>query len=354
MILTVPSNVLVTGVSGQCGATLAELLLQKGHTVYGTYRRLSTPNFWRLQSLGIYDKVKLIPADITDMSSLMDAIKLSQPDVIFNAAAQSFVGASFDSPLHSINTTGVSVANLLEALRKWDKDVKLVQFSTSEMYGAGRSGLLDEDSGFWPSSPYACAKLYGYHMIKNYREAYGMFCSNAIMFNSESPLRGLEFVTRKISNAVARISLGLQDKLHLGNLASVRDWTYCPDSMRGIYMISQHGVPDDFVIASGERYSVEDFVKSAFSRVGFDWRKHVVIDERFKRPLDVNYLCGDYTKAREILGWKPSVGFEELVHIMVDTDVSRWQRWKNGESFAWDGANYPEDIISDKLKLESA
>lgn len=346
-------NVLITGITGQCGSTLADMLLKRDYKVYGTYRRISTPNFWRLQYFGILDKVNLIPADITDMASIQEALKISKPDYIFNCAAQSFVGSSFESPIHSAITTGVSVTNLLEAMRQISPNSRLVQFSTSEMFGAGREGSLNEGSGFMPSSPYGCAKLYGFHMVKNYREAYNMFCSNVIMFNTESEVRGLEFVTRKITNAVARIKLGMQDKLVLGNLDSVRDWSYCPDSMEGVLKIMTNDEPGDFVIASGESHTVREFVEEAFNAVDLDYHDYVVTDKKYMRPLDVGYLKGDYNKAKKELGWEPKVKFKELVKLMVDADMQRWQNWKDGKSQFWDAQNYNEDVVlSSKMKLE--
>ena len=346
-------SVLITGVTGQVGAILSKQLLEKKYDVYGTYRRLSTPNFWRLQYLGIFDRVKLLPADMTDVSSLQEALKVSQPDLIFNLAAQSHVGTSFEQPIHSGLVTGLGVTNLLEAVRHSDLSPKILQASSSEMYGAGLNEACDEESEFNPSSPYAAAKLYAYYMMRCYRDAYGMSCSNSICFNNESPLRGLEFVTRKISNAVARIALGMQDTLALGNINSKRDWGYSPDYADCMFRILKHRKPDDFVVATGETHSVKEFLEEAFGYFNMGWKDFVVIDKKYVRPLDVGFLLGDASKAKRLLGWKPKVTFKELVKIMVEADLKRWQAHLNGKSQHWDALNYDEDaMLSSKMKLE--
>lgn len=334
---------LITGISGQDGAYLAQLLLGKGYEVYGTFRRLSTPNFWRLQYLGIYDKVKLIPADLIDAASIEEAIRVSSPDGIYHLAAQSFVQASFEQPIGTGEITGLGVTRILEAIRHINPKIKFYQASTSELFGGGGTEPQNEDTLFKPSSPYATAKLYGYWTTKIYREAYGIFSCNGILFNHESPIRGLEFVTRKITNTVAKIALGLETELSLGNLEAKRDWGLASEYCESMRLMLQQDEPDDFVIATNETHSVGEFAERAFGVVGLDWEKYVKVDKRFIRPLDVNYLQGDYSKAKRILGWEPKVKFAELVEIMVEADLSRWRKWQRGEHFPWDASNYPSE-----------
>ncbi len=336
-------SALITGITGQDGAYLAKFLIKKGYEVYGIYRRLSTPNFWRLQYLKVFDKINLIPADLTDEFSLLESIKIADPDEIYHLAAQSFVGTSFEQPTSTAHVTGVAVTSMLEAIRYYNPEIKFYQASSSEIYGEGHNKILNEESPFKPSSPYAAAKLYGYWMTRIYREGYDMFTCNGILFNHESPLRGLEFVTRKISNAVAKISLGLENELRLGNLNARRDWGYAPDYVKAMYMMLQHDEPDDFVIATGETHTVKEFCEKAFDEGGLDWQEHVKVDKRFIRPVDVNFLCGDYSKAKEKLGWKPRVKFDKLVKIMVREDLERWEKWLEGEKFPWDAPNYPDE-----------
>jgi len=332
---------LITGITGQDGAYLAKFLLDKGYEVYGTYRRLSTPNFWRLQYLNIFEKVNLIPADLLDSASLLEALKISRPDEVYHLAAQSFVGASFEQPIGTGQITGLGVTRILEVIREINPQIKFYQASTSELYGRGNTKAQNEITPFKPSSPYAAAKLYGYWITRIYREAYNIFACNGILFNHESPLRGLEFVTRKISNGVAKIALGLKKELHLGNLEAKRDWGYAPEYVESMWLMLQQEEPDDYVIATNETHSVKEFVEKAFEVVGLDWEKYVKVSKRFLRPLDVNYLQGDYSKARKKLGWKPKVKFEELVKIMVKEDLNRWERWQKGEHFPWDAVSYP-------------
>jgi GDPmannose 4,6-dehydratase len=345
---------LITGVTGQDGAYLAQFLLNKGYRVYGTYRRLSTPNFWRLQYLDIFDKVDLIPADLLDTSSIVEAVKVSQPDEIYHLAAQSFVFASFEQPVGAGEITGLGVTRILEVIREINPKIRFYQASTSELYGRGNTMPQTENTPFRPSSPYAAAKLYGHWVTRIYREGYGIFACNGILFNHESPLRGLEFVTRKISNAVAKIALGVDNELRLGNLEAKRDWGYAPEYVESMWLILQQDEPDDYVIATGETHSVREFVERAFTVAGLDWQKYTKVDERFLRPLDVDFLQGDYSKAREKLGWQPQVKFDKLVEIMVREDLSRWRRWLKGERFPWDAPNYPSEdrIISRMLKLD--
>ena len=332
---------LITGITGQDGAYLAKFLLEKEYEVYGTYRRLSSPNFWRLQYLGIFDEVNLIPIDLSDTSSILEAIKISEPDEVYHLAAQSFVGASFETPIATGDVSGLAVTRILEVIRQVNPEIKFYQASTSELYGNSRSeGLLNEETPFKPASPYAAAKLYGYWITRIYREAYGIFAVNGILFNHESPLRGLEFVTRKISNAVAKIALGLEKELRLGNLEAKRDWGYAPEYVESMWLMLQQDEPDDYVIATGEAHSVKEFCEIAFNIVGLDLQEYVKVDKRFMRPLDVNYLCGDYSKAKKKLGWEPRTKFKQLVEIMVKEDLKRWERWLNGEKFPWDAPNY--------------
>jgi GDPmannose 4,6-dehydratase len=347
-------SALITGITGQDGAYLAKFLLDKGYNVFGTYRRLSTPNFWRLQYLDIFEEIKLIPADLIDSSSIVEAIKISKPDEIYHLAAQSFVGTSFELPVGSGEITGLGVTRILEAIREINPKIKFYQASTSELYGGRGTEPQTEDTPFQAASPYAAAKLYGYWITKIYREGYGIFACNGILFNHESPLRGLEFVTRKISNAVAKIALGLDKDLKLGNLKAKRDWGYAPEYVESMWLMLQQNEPDDYVIATNEAHSVKEFVDKAFGIVGLDWQRCVDIDEKFLRPLDVNFLQGDYSKARDKFGWQPKVKFDQLVQIMVKEDLNRWERWLKGEKFPWDAPNYPNEnrILSRVLRLD--
>jgi GDPmannose 4,6-dehydratase len=345
---------LITGVTGQDGAYLAKFLLEKGYKVYGTYRRLSSPNFWRLQYLEIFDKIELIPAELSDSSSLFEAIRISEPDEIYNLAAQSFVGASFEQPINTADVSGVATARILELIRQINPKIKFYQASTSELYGGIYEHLQNEDVPFHPKSPYAAAKLYSLWVTRIYREAYGLFATNGILFNHESPIRGLEFVTRKISNAVAKISLGLEKSLSVGNIHAKRDWGFADDYVKAMWLVLQQKNPDDFVIATGEAHSVEEFLDTAFKFVGLDYKKYITIDKKFFRPLEVNKLCGDYSKAKKVLKWTPSVSFERLVEMMVKEDVKRWKDWLKGKQFPWDAINYPNErrILSRYLKVD--
>lgn len=334
---------LITGITGQDGAYLSKLLLDKGYRVYGTFRRTSTPNFWRLQTIGVYSKIKLIPADLLDMGSLMEAVKISEPDEVYNLAAQSYIGNAFEQPVGNAEITGLAVTKLLEAVRVYNPKTKFYQASSSEMFGNSGVKSQNENTPFKPASPYAAAKLYAHSITNIYRDAYGMFIIAGILFNHESPLRGLEFVSRKISNGVAKIKLGLDDKLILGNLKAKRDWGYAPEYMEAIHKMLQQNKPESFVIATGESHTVEDFVKLSFEQVGLNWKKYVKSDKRFFRPLDVNYLQGDVNKAKKIINWKPKINFEKLVKMMLEEDLNRWRRFMNGESFPWDAPLYPEE-----------
>jgi len=329
-------SALITGITGQDGAYLAKFLFEKGYKIYGTYRRTSSPNFWRLQFLDIVDKINLIVVDLIDSPSIVEAIKISQPDEVYNLAAQSYVGASFENPIATGMVSGLGVTTILENIRNLNKNIKFYQASTSEMFGSVKTIPQKEDTQFMPSSPYAASKLYGFWITQNYRAAYDIFACNGILFNHESPLRGLEFVTRKVSNAVAKIHLGLQNELMIGNLDAKRDWGYAPEYVECMWKMLQHERPDDYVIATNSQHSVKEYLEEAFSVVDLDYTKFVKQDKKFFRPLDVESLKGDYTKAEQILGWKPKTDFKELVKIMVENDIKLWKKWQKGEQFAWD------------------
>ncbi|MBI2453297.1 GDP-mannose 4,6-dehydratase [Candidatus Peregrinibacteria bacterium] len=323
---------LITGITGQDGPYLAQFLLEKGYKVYGTYRRISTPNFWRMEYLGIQDQVELIPIDLIDTASMFRALQKAQPDEIYNLAAQSFVGASFDEPIATGNISGLSVTRLLDAIRCFNPKIKFYQASTSEMYGNPLEIPQNEKTPFAPCSPYAAAKLYAHWITKNYREAYNLFVCSGILFNHESPIRGIEFVTRKITNCVAKIKYGISDKLVLGNLQSKRDWGYAKDYVEGMWQMLQQDEPDDYVLATGENHTVSEFAQKAFEYVGLDYKKYLQVDKRYFRPSDVEILIGDPTKAREKLGWNPQkTSFDELIKIMMDADLKRYE-FKNHSS----------------------
>jgi len=334
---------LITGITGQDGAYLAEFLLKKKYKVVGTYRRLSTPNFWRLHYLDIFDKVELIPADITDSRSISEALRKSHPDEVYNLAAQSFVGVSFDQPIYTGNITAFGVIRILEEIKKFNPKIKIYQASSSEMYGSETSKIKNEKTSFHPSSPYAIAKLYGFWTINLYREAYNMHASNGILFNHESGLRGLEFVTRKISNGVAKISLGISNELKLGNLSARRDWGYAPEYIKGMWSMLQQKKPDDYVLATNESHSVKDFVEEACKIAGISSSKIKSTKGNF-RPFDVPDLRGDYSKAKKKFGWEPQIKFKKLVKIMVEEDIQKWHRWQKGEYFPWDASTSGEDL----------
>lgn len=337
-------RVLITGITGQDGAFLAKQLTEKRFEVFGTYRRVSSPNFWRLAHLGIEKSVHLVPCDILDPTSVFHVIKSIRPRYIYNLAAQSQVLASFDSPVVTSQTTGLSVTNFLEGILRLDKSIKFYNAATSELYGnIGNSGSYDEDSVMKPSSPYAISKLYAYWMVKLYRDSYGLFAANGILFNHESEIRGLEFVTRKISNEVAKIKLNLSKKLVLGNIESYRDWGYAPDYTNAMQMIMDSDRADDFVVASNHAHQVKDFLKLAFEYVDLDYTDYVEISSRFKRPIDVDYLKGNYTKISNLLGWKPKVEFSEIVKLMVDADLERWKNIMAGHIVPTDALFYDEN-----------
>lgn len=336
-------RVLITGITGQDGSYLAKFLLVKGYTVYGTFRRVSTPNFWRLSYLGIERDINYIPADLIDTPSLVEAIRISKPDEVYHLAAQSYVGSSFDQPLTSGEFTGLAVTRMLESIRQNDPEIRFYQASSSEIFGEVDSSIQTEKSVFRPQSPYAAAKLYGFWMTKMYRDGYGLHSSNGILFNHESPIRGLEFVTRKISNAVARIKLGLQKELRLGYLNSYRDWGYAPEYVEGMWKIVQQKKPDDYVLATGKSHTVKEFADAAFSHVGLDWKDYVCEDRRYYRILEVKSLRGNSNKAKRKLQWRPKTSFKKLVELMVDEDLERWKNWQKGKRFPWDATNYIDE-----------
>jgi len=318
--LTLPTA-LITGITGQDGSYLAEHLLGLGYEVCGVVRRSSTESYERIEHLR--DRLRFVQGDLLDQPSLTAALLEVEPDEVYNLAAQSFVPTSWSQPVLTAEFTAVGVTRLLEAIRQVDPGIRFYQASSSEMYGKVRETPQDEMTPFHPRSPYGVAKCYGHYITVNYRESYGMHCSSGILFNHESPRRGLEFVTRKVTDGVARIALGLSAQLRLGNLDAQRDWGYAGDYVRAMHLMLQQDRPDDYVVATGETHSVRRLVDLAFGRVGLDPDDHVVLDEAFMRPAEVDLLVGDATKARERLGWRPEVDFEGLVHMMVDADLAR-------------------------------
>jgi GDPmannose 4,6-dehydratase len=312
---------LITGITGQDGSYLADLLLEKGYEVHGMVRRSSTENFERIAHL--VDRIGLVQADLLDPTSLVEALEEIRPTELYNLGAQSFVPTSWKQPVLTAEFTAVGVTRMLEAIRRVDPNIRFYQASSSEMFGKVREVPQNEHTPFYPRSPYGVAKVYGHFITVNYRESYGLYAVSGILFNHESPRRGLEFVTRKISDGVARIKLGLADELRLGNLEAKRDWGYAGDYVEGMWMMLQRDEPEDFVLASGEANSVQEFADIAFRHVGLDPEEHVKSDPEFLRPAEVDHLVGDATKAREQLGWEQRVSFRELVEMMVDADVER-------------------------------
>ena len=315
---------LITGITGQDGAYLAEFLLKRGYQVHGMVRRSSSENIERIGHLR--DTVQLHQADLLDQLSIVRLVDEVRPHHLYNLAAQSFVPTSFVQPLLTGEFTGLGVTRVLEAVRTVDRSIRVYQASSSEMFGCVREEPQRETTPFWPRSPYGVAKVYGHWITVNYREAYDLFACSGILFNHESPLRGKEFVTRKITDAVARIKLGVQKKLKLGNLDALRDWGFAGDYVRAMWMMLSHDSPDDYVVATGEKHSVREFAQIAFAHVGLNWEDHVEVDPQFLRPSEVTTLCGDSSQARRILGWKPEVSFSELVEMMVDADLNRVQK----------------------------
>jgi GDPmannose 4,6-dehydratase len=331
-----PKRALITGITGQDGSYLAEFLLEKGYEVYGIIRRSSSFNTSRIND--IYQdphekgaRLKLIFGDLTDASSINKIVRDVQPDEIYNLAAQSHVRVSFDVPEYTADATGTGVIRLLEAIRENNLKTRFYQASSSEMFGKVQAVPQKEDTPFYPRSPYAAAKLYGHWITKNHRESYDMYACSGILFNHESPRRGETFVTRKITKAVANIKAGLQDKLYLGNLDAKRDWGYAKEYVEAMWLMLQQDEADDYVIATNETHTVQEFVEKSFERVGLNWKDHVEFDERYMRPAEVDLLIGDATKAKEKLGWEPKVTFEKLVEIMVDADVADLQSKIDGK-----------------------
>jgi len=316
-----PKRALITGITGQDGSYLAELLLGEGYDVFGMIRRLSAPNVSRIEHL--LDRVTLKPADLLDQLSLLRLIEDVEPDEIYNLAAMSFVPASWDQPMLTGEFNSQGVTRVLDAIRCANPKIKFYQASSSEMFGKVREVPQTELTPFYPRSPYGVSKVFAHYITVNYRESYDMFAVSGMLFNHESPRRGLEFVTRKVTDGVARIKLGVQSTLSLGNLDAHRDWGFAGDYVHAMYLMLQQEHADDFVIATGVSHSVRDLVEVAFGHVGLDWRKHVTLDPKLIRPAEVEHLIGDSTKARTKLGWKPSVDFSDLVKMMVDADLER-------------------------------
>ena len=312
---------IITGITGQDGSYLAELLLEKGYEVTGIVRRLSASNFWRSEHL--LDRITLRPADLLDQLSLIRVVQDVRPQEFYNLAAMSFVPASWDQPLLTGEFNSQGVTRVLEAVRQVDPGIRLYQASSSEMYGRVREVPQTELTPFYPRSPYGVSKAFGHYITVNYRESYGMFAVSGILFNHESPRRGIEFVTRKVTDGVARIKLGLASSLGLGNLEACRDWGFAGDYVRAMWLMLQQDTADDYVIATGVSHSVRQLVESAFGHVGLDWQQYVKTDPAFLRPAEVDHLIGDASKAQSVLGWKPDVGFDALVAMMVDADMAR-------------------------------
>jgi GDPmannose 4,6-dehydratase len=315
---------LITGITGQDGSYLAEFLLSQGYEVHGMVRRSSTERFDRIAHLR--GSITLHQADLLDQLSIVNLIRDVRPLEVYNLAAMSFVPTSWLQPLLTGDFTALGVTRMLEAIRLVDSRIRFYQASSSEMFGAVREEPQTEQTPFWPRSPYGVAKVYGHWITVNYRESYGIFACSGILFNHESPRRGMEFVTRKVSDGVARIKLGVQKKLLLGNLDALRDWGFAGDYVKAMWLMLQQSVPDDYVVATGQRHSVRELVELAFAHVGLNWQDYVEVDPKMLRPAEVNTLCGNASKAHKVLGWKPEVTFEQLVAMMVDADLERVSR----------------------------
>ncbi|PQO44998.1 GDP-mannose 4,6-dehydratase [Blastopirellula marina] len=312
---------LITGITGQDGSYLAEFLLEKGYEVHGCFRRASTNSFERIEHL--LDSIHVHPADLIDQSSLECLVRTVQPQEVYNLAAQSFVGSSWGQPILTGDVTGLGVTRLLEAIRLVDKSIRFYQASSSEMFGKVHEVPQREATPFHPRSPYGVAKAYGHYMTANYRESYDMYACSGILFNHESPRRGLEFVTRKITDGVARIKMGLSKELRLGNLDAKRDWGFAGDYVEAMWLMLQQDAPEDYVVGTGETHSVREFVEIAFGRAGLNWEDHVVIDPQFYRPAEVDLLLSDPARVKTELGWEPKMSFQSLVETMVDSDMER-------------------------------
>lgn len=334
---------LITGITGQDGSYLAELLLGKGYEVFGLVRRSSVKRLERID--GILDDLVLVEGDLTDQSSLDSVIHEVQPDEVYNMAAQSFVPASWNQAGLTGDVTGLGVIRVLEAIRKHRPQAKFLQASSSEMFGKVRETPQNEHTPFYPRSPYGAAKVFGHHITVNYRESYGLFACSAMAFNHESPRRGTEFVTRKVTQQVARIKCGQAKKLLMGNLDAKRDWGFAGDYVQAMWLILQQSQPDDFVLATGKTHSIRELLEVAFRAVGLSWEQYVEIDPKFIRPAEVDFLCGDATKAREKLGWMPQVSFEQLINMMVEADLAATQKTPDG---------YPADAPSREDRLAYA
>ena len=318
---------LITGITGQDGGYLAEFLLEEGYDVVGMVRRTSTINFERIRH--IQNKITLVQGDLLDQVSLINLLEKYQPDEVYNLAAQSFVPTSFEQPVLTGEVTALGVTRMLDAIRIVNTGIRFYQASSSEMFGKVQQVPQNEKTPFYPRSPYGVAKVYGHWITVNYRESYNLFAVSGILFNHESPRRGLEFVTRKVTRGAARIKLGLADELRLGNLESRRDWGYAGDYVRAMWLMLQQDKPDDYVVGSGETHSVRELCAVAFGYLGLDWEKYVVVDSKFYRPAEVDLLVSDPSKARRVLGWEPTVSFQELVHMMVDADLETLQKAGN-------------------------
>ncbi|MBM3707307.1 MAG: GDP-mannose 4,6-dehydratase [Actinobacteria bacterium] len=320
-------RVLITGITGQDGSYLADLLLEKGYEVYGMVRRSSVEKLDRIEH--IKDRIKFVQADLLDQLSIINALKQVKPDEVYNLAAMSFVPASWSQPVLTGEFTGIGVTRMLEAVRLLKDDIRFYQASSSEMFGKVKEVPQNENTPFHPRSPYGVAKVYGHYITVNYRESYDIFAVSGILFNHESPRRGLEFVTKKVTNAAAKIKLGLLDYLYLGNLNAKRDWGYAKDYVEAMWLMLQQDKPEDFVISTGENHSVREWVDASFKCLDLEWEKYVKIDEKLLRPAEVDILIGDSKKAKNILGWKPGVSFEELVKIMVEHDYNELKKKNN-------------------------
>jgi GDPmannose 4,6-dehydratase len=312
---------LITGITGQDGSYLSELLLDRGYEVFGVTRRLSSANYWRIEHL--LDRITLIPGDLLDQLSIIRALERARPTELYNLAAMSFVPASWDQPMLTGEFNSQGVTRVLEAVRVVDPSIRVYQASSSEMFGKVREIPQKETTPFYPRSPYGVSKVFAHYITVNYRESYGLFAVSGILFNHESPRRGLEFVTRKVTDGVARIKLGLAKELRLGNLDAQRDWGFAGDYVHAMWLMLQQDAADDYVIATGKSHSVQELVEVAFGRVGLDWRTHVIQDPAFLRPAEVDHLIGDASRATSTLGWSPNVSFEQLVEMMVDADLKR-------------------------------
>jgi GDPmannose 4,6-dehydratase len=319
---------LITGITGQDGSYLAEFLLEKGYKVCGIMRRTSADHFERIAHL--QDRIEVREGDLLDQGSLIALLRAVEPQEVYNLAAQSFVPTSWEQPILTSDTTALGVTRMLEAIRLTDRTIRFYQASSSEMFGKVRESPQNEKTPFYPRSPYGVAKVYGHHITVNYRDSYGLYAVSGMLFNHESPRRGKQFVTRKITHGAAQIKLGRATELRLGNLDAKRDWGFAGDYVQAMWMMLQQPQPDDFVIATGENHTVRELCEIAFARVGLDWQKHVVIDKTHVRPAEVDHLIGDASKARRVLGWSQKVSFRELVEMMVDADLTRLGQRSSG------------------------